>query len=233
MAFAHGKGASVLVDEFDLSAFLSSYDGAATADTAEVTCFGNASKAYVAGLKDATISLSGFFDGSTGAVDEVLQAALGGSALISLCPAGAGTIGNRCSLADCISTSYSVSAPVGDAVTVSAEAQVSGGMLPGVVLASLVARTATGNTSAVDNGASTPGGAKAFLHVTAFSGTNVTVKVQESADNSTWADLIAFTQATGVTSQSATGAGTVDRYLRVNITGTFTSVTFAVTVARL
>lgn len=233
MAFVHGKGAAVLVDEYDLSAFLNSYDGAATADTAEVTTFGNGAKAYVGGLKDATISLSGFFDGSTGAVDEVLQAALGGSALITLCPAGAGTIGNRCSLADCISTSYSVSAPVGDAVTVSAEAQVSGGMLPGVVLASLVARTATGNTSSVDNGASTANGAKAFLHVTAFTGTNVTVKVQESADNSTWADCITFAQATGVTSEAATAASTIDRYLRVNISGTFTSVTFAVAIARL
>lgn len=233
MAFVHGKGAAVLVDEFDLSAFLNTFDGAATADTAEVTTFGSSAKSYVAGTKDATISLGGFFDGSVGAVDEVLQAALGSSALISLAPAGVATIGNRCSLADCLATSYAVSATVGDAVSVTAEAQVTGGMLPGVVLASLIARTATGQTASVDNGASTSNGAKAFLHITAFNGTNVTVKVQESPDNSTWADMITFTQATAVGSQSGTASSTIDRYLRVAITGTFTSVTFAVTIARL
>lgn len=233
MAFTHGKGAAVLVDEFDLSAFLNTFDGAATADTAEVSTFGSSAKSYVAGLKDATISLGGFFDGAVGAVDEVLQAAIGGAALITLAPAGLGTIGNRVSLADCKGTSYSVAATVGDAVTVSAEAQVTGGLLPGVLLASLVARTATGQTAAVDNGASTAAGAKAFLHVTAFTGTDVTIKVQESPDNSTWADLITFTQATGVTSEVGTGAGTIDRYLRVDISGTFTSVTFAVALARL
>lgn len=233
MAFIHGKSAAVLVDEFDLSAFLNTFDGAATADTAEVTTFGSSAKSYVAGTKDATISLGGFFDGSVGAVDEVLQAALGSSALISLAPAGIGTIGNRCSLADCLATSYAVSATVGDAVSVTAEAQVTGGMLPGVVLASLIARTATGQTASVDNGASTSNGAKAFLHITAFSGTDVTVKVQESADNSTWADMITFTQATAAGSQSGTASSTIDRYLRVAITGTFTSVTFAVTIARL
>ena len=233
MPFVHGKGSAVLVDEFDLSAFLNSVDAAATADTAEVTTFGNSAKSYIAGTKDATISLGGFFDGAASAVDEVLQAALGGSALISVCPAGVATIGNRCSLADCITTSYTVTAAVADAVTVAAEAQVTGGLLPGVVLASLVARTATGQTAAVDNGASTAAGAKAFLHITAFTGTNVTVKVQESPDNSTWADMITFTQATGVTSESGTAAGTVDRYLRVDISGTFTTVTFAVTIARL
>lgn len=233
MAFSHGKGASVLVDEYDLSAFLNTFDGAATADTAEVTTFGSSSKAYVAGTKDATISLGGFFDGTANAVDEVLQAALGGSALITLAPAGVATIGNRVSLADCITTSYGVGATVGDAVTVSAEAQVTGGLLPGVLLASLVARTATGQTAAVDNGASTAAGAKAFLHVTAFTGTNVTIKVQESPDNSTWADLITFSTATGATSESGTASGTIDRYLRVDISGTFTSVTFAVALARL
>lgn len=233
MPFIHGKGAAVLVDEFDLSAFLNTVDAAATADTAEVTTFGNSSKTYIAGTKDATISLGGFFDGAVGAVDEVLQSALGGSAIISVCPAGVATIGNRCSLADCLTTSYSVAATVGDAVSVSAEAQVTGGLLPGVVLASLVARTATGQTAAVDNAASTAGGAKAFLHITAFTGTNVTVKVQESPDNSTWADMITYTAATAIGSQSGTAAGTIDRYLRVDISGTFTSVTFAVTIARL
>lgn len=233
MAFIHGKGAATLVNAYDLSAFFNTYDAAATADTAEVSTFGGSSKAYVAGLKDATLSLGGFFDGSAAAVDAVLSAAIGSSTLFTLAPAGAGTIGNRANLAQAYETGYTVSAPVGDAVTVSAEAQVSNGMASGIILADLAARTATGNTTVNDNGASSSAGAVAHLHVTAFTGTDVTIKVQHSADNSTWVDLITFTQLTAIGSERGTAAGTVNRYLRVNIAGTFTSVTFAVALARL
>jgi hypothetical protein len=233
MPFIHGKGAATLWDQYDLSAFLNSFEGAATADTAEVTTFGSAAKSYIAGQKDATISLGGFFDGAAAAVDEVLAAALAGSSVVTLAAAGAGAIGNRAQLGNVIETSYTVTAPVADAVTVSAEAQVSGGLASGIILADLAARTATGNTTANDNTASTSNGLAAHLHCTAFSGTNITIKVQHSADNSSWVDLVTFTQLTAAGAQRSTTTGTVNRYLRVNITGTFTSATFAVAVARL
>ena len=233
MAFIHGKNTAVLIDEFDVSAFFNSADVAATTETAETTTFGNSAKTYIAGLRDATLSLGGMFDGSANAVDDVLAAALGGSAIFSVMPQGAGAIGNVAKLADAFATSYSVAATVADAVQVSAEAQVTGGLLPGFVVADLAARTGAGQTAALDNGASTANGAKAFLHLTAFSGTDITVKIQESADNLAWADMITFTLASGVTSESQTAAGTIDRYLRVDISGTFSSATFAVTLARL
>jgi hypothetical protein len=234
MAFVHGKNATTLVGEFDLSAFFNSADVAMTTDTAEVTTFGAAAKAYIPGLRDATLSLAGLFDGDAGAVDPVLQATLGGSAqLISVCVAGAGAIGNNAKLAAAHSTNYSVAAAVGDAVSISAEAQVTGGMVNGQVLANLVARTATGQTTALDNGASSANGLIAFLHLVDFSGTDIDIEIEESPDNSTWVSLVAFTQATAETAEQKTVTGAVERYLRVNITGTFTSATFAVTVARL
>lgn len=233
MPFVHGKGAAVLVAEYDLSAFLNNFDAAATADTAEVTAFGGTAKAYVAGLKDATISFSGFFDGAASAVDEVLAAALANARTFTLAAAGAGAIGNRALLAQAFETGYTVTAPVADAVTISAETQVNGGIASGIILADLIARTATGNTTANDNAASSANGAVAHFHLTAFTGTDITVKVQHSADNSTWVDLITFAQLTAAGSERATATGTVNRYLRVNIAGTFTSATFAVAIARL
>lgn len=233
MAFVHGKGGAVIWGATDLSAYLNNVDAAATADTAEVTCFGSSSKSYVAGTRDATLSLSGFFDGSVGAVDEVLSAALAGTAAVTIAPAGAGAIGNRAQLANVIHTGYTVTAPVGDAVSISAEAQVSGGLAGGIILADLTARTATGNTTANDNAASSAGGAVAHLHLTAFTGTDITIKVQHSADNSTWVDLITFAQLTATGSERKSATGTINRYLRVNIAGTFTTATFAVAIARL
>ncbi len=93
--------------------------------------------------------------------------------------------------------------------------------------------TATNGTSFDQTAVSTAAGWQAYLHVFAFSGTSVTVKIQDSADNSTFADLsgAAFTAATGVTYQRITSPGatdTVRRYVRAVSSGTFTSATFAV-----
>ncbi|MEV0115877.1 hypothetical protein AB0H77_21950 [Streptomyces sp. NPDC050844] len=82
-------------------------------------------------------------------------------------------------------------------------------------------------------------GLQAYLHVFAFTGTSVTVKLQESGDNGVgdaWTDVVggAFTAAAGITSQRIeTARGqTVERYLRAVTTGTFSNAVFAVSVAR-
>ena len=98
--------------------------------------------------------------------------------------------------------------------------------------------TAT-NGASIDNGAASTNGLVAYLHVFAFTGTSVTVKLQESSDNGVgdaWTDVTggAFTAATGVTSERiATALGlAVERYLRVVTTGTFSNAVFSVVIAR-
>lgn len=106
-------------------------------------------------------------------------------------------------------------------------------------------RTDTSATSGtgVDLGTgSTAFGLQAYLHVTDFTGTDVTVKIQESSDNGVgdaWADVTGggFTQITSApgAQRIATASGqTVERYLRAVTTtsGGFTSVTFVVIVVR-
>lgn len=82
-------------------------------------------------------------------------------------------------------------------------------------------------------------GAQCYLQVFAFVGTDVTVKVQDSADNVTFADVAgmtftAVTAAPGVQRIATASNQTVRRYLRAVTTtsGGFTSATFAVAVAR-
>lgn len=95
--------------------------------------------------------------------------------------------------------------------------------------------TAT-NGTALDNAASSAFGLQAYLQVFAVTGTSVTVKLQDSPDNSVWTDVVGggFTAATTVASQRiATAAAlTVARYLRVVTTGTFTNAQFAVAICR-
>lgn len=91
------------------------------------------------------------------------------------------------------------------------------------------------NGTALDYGStSTTFGGQAYLQVFAFAGTSVTVKLQDSADNSTFADLSggAFVASTGLDSQRIAFSGTVRRYVRAVSTGTFSSAVFALAFMR-
>jgi hypothetical protein len=97
--------------------------------------------------------------------------------------------------------------------------------------------TAATNGSSIDTGGSLAFGAQAYLQVFAFSGDDVTIKIQDSADDSTFADVtdLAFTEVTtGPVSEriSISNTSTVRRYLRVaTVTDVgFTSCTFAVMI---
>lgn len=84
---------------------------------------------------------------------------------------------------------------------------------------------------------STAFGWQAWLHVFALTGTNVVVTIQDSADNSSFANLAggAFTSVTATPGSQRLEGGrtaTVRRYLKVNTTGVFTSATIGVSFTR-
>lgn len=85
---------------------------------------------------------------------------------------------------------------------------------------------------------STAFGWQAYLQAFAFTGTSVTIQLQDSADNISFANLGAggaFTAVTGPTTQRLVSPGatdTVRRYVRVITSGTFSSATFAVVFVR-
>jgi hypothetical protein len=129
MAFVHGKSADFRLDDSsgtlrDLSSYLDDVSFPRSIETAETTTFGSTAKSYIVGLTDATISISGKFDATA---DGYLAGVVGQSATLSFQygPAGS-TAGNVKYTGECIMTSYEVGATVGDAVTASAELQVTG-----------------------------------------------------------------------------------------------------------
>lgn len=100
---------------------------------------------------------------------------------------------------------------------------------------------AAGNGTGVDLAAlpiSFSQGWAMYLHVFAFTGTSITVKVQDSADNAAWLDVTSatFVAATAIGSQRVsagpTSTATVRRYARVVSTGTFSNAVFAVNFVR-
>ena len=93
------------------------------------------------------------------------------------------------------------------------------------------------NGTGVDFAAASAFGLQAYLQVFAFTGTSVTVKLQESSDNGVgdaWADVVGggFTVVNGITSEriETARALSVERYLRVVTTGVFSNAVFSVMV---
>lgn len=239
MAFIHGKSAGIVHGVYDLTSYLNDASVSQDVETAETTAFGATAKTYITGLRDATISASGMFDGAASAVDDVLTASIGSDTLAPMIVAQSGLTGaERAYILQSKTTSYEVSSPVGDVVSVSFDSQADGGADDAILLTSLAAITATGNGTARDNTTSTTNGGMAQVNVTVNTLNNTLVfKVQHSADNSTWADLATFATVPATTTTServlvASGT-TVNRYLRANYTTSGTgSITFIMAFAR-
>lgn len=130
--FTHGKSAAFKIDDSggtlrDISNVLTDVAVSRTADVAEVSAFSNSSKAYVSGLVDSTITISGSFDAT---VDGYLKGILGAEGSFEFYPIGT-TGGNPKVTGEAIMTSYDRTPDVGGAVSFSASFQVSGNVTEG------------------------------------------------------------------------------------------------------
>ena len=134
MAFTHGKDSVFKLDNAsgsltDISSFVNNVDFPESADVSETTTLGADNKTYIAGLKDATISLSGLWDATA---DAIFGAVVGQSATLSYEYSPEGTASGKIKYTgEAILTSYAISSPVGDAVGYSADLQVSGAVTRG------------------------------------------------------------------------------------------------------
>lgn len=100
------------------------------------------------------------------------------------------------------------------------------------------AATAAAAVTAHDGLASSAFGLQMYVQLSAFIGTSVTIKLQESSDDSgdTYADVTGATtgalSAVGAARVATAGDLAVERYLKVVTTGTFSEATFNVLVMR-
>ncbi len=82
-------------------------------------------------------------------------------------------------------------------------------------------------------------GAQAYLHVFAFTGANATIKIEDSTSDFSAVTLLTFTEVsvlggsnTAERIETASRTETVDRYVRVTTTGTFSELIFAVQITK-
>lgn len=239
MAFAHGKNTAVWWNSADLSGYLDNTDLSIDMDAGETSTYGVGWKSYISGLVDATVGFTGKYDATAGSS---IEAQLGtDSGVLTYMPAGAATVGNRARLVSATGATYAESSPVGDVVTFAWDVQSQTIVGLGWVQHAFTEDTDTTTGASYDGGAATTTGWTAHLHVSLVDGGSWVVKLEDSADNASWADVTsgAFTAATTATSQrlaSAAGA-TLRRYVRYTATRTGGSagqgITFGLAIARM
>jgi hypothetical protein len=102
----------------------------------------------------------------------------------------------------------------------------------GVSLTTGKATTGAASFASVDQSASSSSGATGYIQAFSIASGTATIKIQESANDSSWSDLIAFSNVTGRATERVTMSGSVARYIRVTVTGSISSLVLAVLFRR-
>jgi hypothetical protein len=238
MAKQSGLGDNLYVAGYDLSGDVGSL-GRVGGGPAVLDVTGIDKSAYerIGGLRDGAIEYVAYFNPAAGQAHERLSLLPTADQIVTYCRGTSLGSPGAC----LVSKQINYDGTRGDdgAFTFAVQAQANGdGLEWGRLLtAGKRSDTTATNGSSLDAGAASSDGLQAYLHVFAFTGTSVTVKLQSSSDDGvadTFADVSggAFTAASGITSERIALTGSVERYLRVVTTGTFTAATFAVVVVR-
>jgi len=236
---ASGPGDALFVAGYDLSGDINSLGRVGGGpSTLDVTGIDKAAFERVGGRRDGGIDFTAYFNPDAGAAHPRLSLLPTTDVILTYCRGT--TLGAPAAALVGKQVDYAATRGEDGSLTfaVSAPANGFGIEWGGQHTAGKRTDSTATNGTPVDGVAGTSFGLQAYLHVFAFTGTSVTVKLQESSDNGAdaYVDVVggAFTAATGITSQriATSAALTVERFLRVVTTGVFSNAVFAVTVVR-
>ncbi len=210
----HGSRAKVFLDALNLTRYLKSFEWGRETDPPDCTALGDDAHKYIPGLEDASASGEGMFDSDVG---PALDARTNQPSVLSYYPSG-DAAGSQGHAASGIPTSLSIESPVDGITTLNIESQASNGSERIVSIAPLASRTGTANVASHDGGAATSTGWSAYLHATSVpEDETLDVKVQDSADNVTFAVVASFAEVDeSGGAERISGAGTLRRYVRAS-----------------
>lgn len=238
MAIQSGIGEALYVNQYDMSGDIGAFSSIkASRNLQDTTTIQQAAMARTRLLRDGEIGYNAFFDVAAGGSHPVFSALPGANALFTW--ASGLTLGATCASLQAIQADYPLTRGQDGSVVVNPVAQGNAyGLEWGELLTTgkqTFASAASG--TAIDYGAvSTLFGLAGYLHAISLGSGTATVAIQDSADNISFANVTGavFTAVAGATSeriQTAVNA-TVRRYVRINVTGTFTNLVCAVSFVR-
>ena len=189
-------------------------------------------------LHDGSITYHAFLDVAAGQEHPVLGVALNGVSALWTWASGL-TIGALTASLVAIASDYPIARGQDGSAVIDATAQANGygtefGNL--LTVGKQTFASSGAGTSVDDFGAATAFGLAGYLHAMSLGSGTATVTIQDSADNASFANVTGggFTAITGATSERIqTGAtAAVRRYVRVNVTGTFSNLVAVVSFVR-
>lgn len=239
MAKQSGLGDRLFVSGVDISGDIGSlssiHGGMATLDVTDIT---QSAVERIGGIRDGGIAFSSWMNDSAGRAHLTLRALPTADVVVSYLRGTA--IGSP--MCSCVAkqVGYDPTRAADGALSYTTDAQANAyGIEWGEQLTAGIRSdtTATSPATGLDTVASASFGLQAYLHVFSFTGTSVTVTLQDSADNATFAAIgggVSFAAATAVGAQRlvTSNTQTVRRYVRAITTGTFTQASFAVQLTK-
>lgn len=241
MAKEAGLGDFLFVDGVDLSGDVGAVQRiGAPSGPLDVTAISKSAHERIFGLFDGEIAFNAFFNDAASQEHATLKAKGSGADRILSYFHGSG-IGEMAAGLVAKQMNYDPTRAADGMLTIDAQTLGNGYGLDWCEQLTAGKRTDTAatNGSSWDNGAATALGLAIYLQVFSFTGTSITVAVQESSDDAV-GDPFAAVTGGAFAAASAVGAQrivtsltlAVERYLRVVTTGTFNPCTFAVCASR-
>lgn len=238
MAKQTGLGDRLFVSGFDLSGDVGQVGSISSPiGTTDVTAIDKSGIERLFTNKDGAISFQSFFNPASGQAHPALSSLPTADRIVSYFRGAAVGSPAACMVGKQIN--YDMTRGADGALTIDVQAQANGfGLEWGRQLTAgkITHASATAGT-AYDGGASSSFGFQAYLHVFSLGSGTPTIKIQSSSDNAgdAYADITGgtFTLQTVGSERIATAAdASIERYLKVVTTGTFTNLVFAVSVVR-
>lgn len=227
----------VLLGGRSLAGYLTEIQDSEEAVVKETTGLGDSDDSWaIVGVNKSEVKILGIYNST----DFVTAVEVNADQELMYCLEG-NTIGNEFTGIDAVKGTLVRNAERDELHRLEADFKSASGMDKGVVMASHTAKTsASPATTTVDNLGSSADGAVGYLGVSALTlggYTDVTVKIRDSTDDISFADLIEFAAVTAApASERKTVSGTVNQYAHTTVTftgaGSSETTTFAVGMKR-
>jgi len=239
MAKKSGLGEQIFVHGYDLSGDVAAIDNAGSPrNLLDLTAINSSGTERLVGLSDGNLAVSSWFNDATeqehaafsGLVttDRILTWALGAT---------------RGDVAACLvakQLNYDGTRGTDGSLSFSVDSQADGISLDwcNTLTTGKETHSSAGSSTSRDDGAGTTAGMVGYLEITDLDSGTATVTIQESSDNGSsdaWVNVMVFSTvaaAAAPTAERVTSSGTVERYLRITTTGTFSNLDFCVSTRR-
>lgn len=236
MAKKNGLAQEFYAHGYDLSGDIGAInESSAPREVLEVPVLNKSGMVRLLGRADGTMEFHTWFDDAAEKAHVALKALP--TADVILLWAKGGTVSDVASALVAKQVDYPLERGEDGSLSASVRGMANGTPLEYLELltAGLITHGSAASTASIDNAGSTANGMVAIVEIVDTDSGTPTIIIQDSPNDSTWSTLISFTAvASGnePTAERKTVTGTVDRYLRITTTGTFSACDFIVAASR-